>query len=86
MVFGPKPRDFSKKVSKNTKQLALRKALSERLNAGDVLVVDDIKLASPRQGICGVLDALKVDGSTLFVAQGSDHNLMLASPQFAKSN
>src|SRR5271169_4178013 len=46
VVFGPRPRDFSKKASRKTKQLALRKALSERLKAGDVIVVDDIKLAS----------------------------------------
>src|SRR5271169_4620772 len=46
VVFGPKPRDFTKKVSRTTRQLALRKALSERLKAGDVIVVDDIKLAS----------------------------------------
>jgi len=46
VVFGPKPRDFGKKVSWNTKQLALRKALSERLRAGDVIVVDELKLAS----------------------------------------
>src|SRR6202035_148677 len=45
VVFGPKPRDFTKKISRSTRQLALRKALSERLNAGDVLVVDDLKLA-----------------------------------------
>src|ERR1700749_1474441 len=31
VVFGPKPRDFSKKVSKKPRALALRKALSERL-------------------------------------------------------
>src|SRR5262245_42185857 len=48
VVFGPKPRDFSKKVSRKTKQLALRKALSERLSAGDVLVVDDLKLESAK--------------------------------------
>src|SRR5580765_6827598 len=48
VVFGPKPRDFAKKVSRSTRQLALRKALSERLRAGDVLVVDDLKLASPK--------------------------------------
>jgi large subunit ribosomal protein L4 len=48
VVFGPKPRDFSKKVSKKTRALALRKALSERLKAGDVVVVDDLKLASPK--------------------------------------
>src|SRR5436305_4838172 len=44
VVFGPRPRDFSKKVGRSTKQLALRKAISERLSAGDVVVVDDIKL------------------------------------------
>src|SRR6478736_5592661 len=48
VTFGPKPRDYSKKVGKKTKQLALRKALSERLRAGDVLLVDDLKLDSPR--------------------------------------
>src|SRR5277367_3393290 len=48
VVFGPKPRDFSKKVSKKTRSLALRKALSERLKAGDVVVMDDLKLSSPK--------------------------------------
>ena len=33
VVFGPKPRDFSKKVNAKTKQFALRKALSERLTS-----------------------------------------------------
>src|SRR5215472_5129506 len=44
VVFGPKPRDFGKKVSRKTRQLALRKALSERLRAGDVMLVDDLNL------------------------------------------
>src|SRR6266516_4456210 len=48
VVFGPKPRDFTKKVGRKTRQLALRKALTERLRAGDVLLVDDLKLESPR--------------------------------------
>src|SRR6202162_1183156 len=43
VVFGPKPRDFTKKISRNTRQLALRKALSARLRAGDVVLVDDLK-------------------------------------------
>src|SRR5205807_8181674 len=48
VVFRPKPREFAKTVSRKTRQLALRKALTERLNAGDVLVVEDIKLESPK--------------------------------------
>src|SRR6478609_3506783 len=68
VVFGPKPRDFGKKVGRKTKQLALRKALSERLKAGDVIVVDDLKLGSAKtKDFVGVLSALELSGSALFV-------------------
>jgi large subunit ribosomal protein L4 len=80
VVFGPKPRDFGKKVSRKTRQLALRKALSERLQAGDVIVLDDLKLTSGKtKDFLGVLTALDIKGSTLLVAQGGDKNLSQAS-------
>ena len=40
VVFGPHPRSYAKKVSKTVKRLAFRKALSARIIAGDVSVVD----------------------------------------------
>lgn len=40
VVFGPKPRDYTKKISKTTRRLAFQKALTERINAGDVLTMD----------------------------------------------
>jgi len=81
VTFGPRPRDFSKKVNVRTKQLALRKALSERLKAGDILVVDDFKLASPKtKEFLVVVKALDLlTGTTLIVATGADKNLSLAS-------
>jgi large subunit ribosomal protein L4 len=80
VVFGPKPRDFGKKVSRKTKQLALRKALSERLRAGDVVVVDDLKLGSHKtKEFIGLLSALELKGSALIVAHAVDKNLTLAS-------
>jgi large subunit ribosomal protein L4 len=85
VVFGPRPRDFSKKVSKKTKQLALRKALSERLKAGDVVVVDDLKLSSPKtKSFVGVISNLELKGTTLIVAAGVDKNLTLASRNVEK--
>ena len=79
VVFGPKPRDFSAKVNRATRQLALRKALSARLKAGDVTIVDDLKLPSPKtRDFLGVLSALQVAGTVLIVA-GADKNLQLAS-------
>src|SRR5271168_2326734 len=80
VVFGPKPRDFSKKVNRTTRQLALRKALSERLKAGDVLIVDDLKLPSSKtRDFLGVLSALQVEGTALIVAGGEEKNLRLAA-------
>src|SRR6267378_2958525 len=80
VVFGPKPRDFGKKVSRNTRQLALRKALSERLRSGDVVVVDDLKLDSPKtKDFIGFLSALELKGTALIVGQAPDKNLSLAS-------
>src|SRR6185295_975021 len=51
VVFGPHPRDYSKKVAKSVKRIALRKALSERIKMGDVLVVDAfaVKAAKTKQ-------------------------------------
>jgi large subunit ribosomal protein L4 len=79
VVFGPRPRDFAKKVSKTTRALALRKALSERLKAGDVVVVDELKLSSPRtKDFVGLMSTLELTGTTLIIA-AADKNLTLAS-------
>src|SRR6478752_10393833 len=41
VAFGPHPRDYSKKIPKKVKALAFRKAFSERILGGDVLLVED---------------------------------------------
>ena len=69
VVFGPKPRDFTKKISKKTRHLALRKALSERIKLGDVVIVDDLKLSSPKtKDFSNVIAALELQGTTLIVS------------------
>lgn len=45
VVFGPKPRDYSKKVTKSVKTLAFRTALTSRISAGDVLRTKDFNIA-----------------------------------------
>jgi len=80
VVFGPKPRDFGVKINKKTKQLALRKALTERLKAGDVIVINDLKLESHKtKGFISVLDKLELTGTTLVVDASIEKNLLLAS-------
>lgn len=80
VTHGPRPRDFTKTISKKTRQLALRKALSERLKAGDVLVVDEIKLDTVKtKSFLGMMEALQIDGTCLIVVEAENHNLELAA-------
>jgi large subunit ribosomal protein L4 len=48
VVFGPKPRDYSKTTQKGVKRLAFLKALSSRILAGDVLVTEAITVDKPK--------------------------------------
>ena len=80
VVFGPRPRDFTKKVNKKVRALALRKALSERLKAGDVVVVDSFNLATHKtKEFIGVLGSLKLSGRTVMLVATEEKNLSIAS-------
>jgi large subunit ribosomal protein L4 len=80
VVFGPKPRDFRKKVSKSTRQLALSKALSERLRTGEIMVVDQFKLSAPKtRDFLKILKSLQLTGTLLLVVDKAEPNLLLAS-------
>ena len=75
VVFGPKPRDYTKKVSKTTRRLAFQKALSERIKAGDVLTIDtfavtEIKTKSFMTLLREQTDARKV----LLISESFDDN------------
>jgi large subunit ribosomal protein L4 len=90
VVFGPHPRDYSKKTPKKVKKLALKKALSARVNAGDVFLVDSLTLKTAKtKELVGVLKAAKVDGSALLVLEQADRNVHLAArnhPKLATTN
>jgi large subunit ribosomal protein L4 len=82
VVFGPKPRDYTINVPKKVKALAFRKALSERLLAGDVVVVDELKLANHKtKDFAGIMATIGAKGNapTLVVTDQVDRNLKLAS-------
>ena len=81
IAHGPHPRDYSKKITKKTKVLAFRKALSERLIAGDVLVVEDHKLGSSKtKEFAGAINKIAPKVSkTLLLVDAVDKNLKLAS-------
>jgi large subunit ribosomal protein L4 len=78
---GPHPRDYSKKTNKTVKQLALRKALSSRVNAGEVFLIAPISLAKPKTSdlLAKLKDGIDSKTSALLVIEAPDQNLYLAS-------
>lgn len=73
VVFGPKPRDYGFTVPKKMKRLALRSALSAKVAAGELLVLEDLKFEKPRtKQMVEVLSNLKVTGKALVVTAGPD--------------
>ncbi len=45
VVFGPRPRDYSKQVNRKTKRLAFSVVLEDRISSGDVLSVEGFEIA-----------------------------------------
>lgn len=90
VVWGPKPRDYSKKVNWKVKQLALRTALAARIHDGDVLLADqmqvnDGKTKSFLKLLGSITDAQKVavighfDNQTLLSARNLHSVFMIRS-------
>lgn len=79
-VFGPKPRDYRFKLNKKLKELARRSAWSAKAAEGQIIVVDDIKLAQPKtKEYRQVAKALNVDGKKVLVVLGErNEDLYLA--------
>ena len=48
VVFGPKPRDYSKKVTKSVRKLALRRVLTSKIEAGEILTTASFEVATPK--------------------------------------
>lgn len=71
VVFGPHPRDYSKQVNKSVRKLAFRKALSERILAGDVVVVPSFEVADGKtKSFLAVLKNAVEGKRTLVIAVG----------------
>ena len=77
----PVPRDYSIKQNRKERQLAIKSALSEKVAAKELIVVDKLEVASPKaKEMVSLLETLKVaDKKVLLVVKEFDDNLILAS-------
>ena len=80
VVFGPHPRDYTKKVTKSVKRLALRKALSARIVAGDVLVTESFEVKEPKtKQFVALVKKSTPEEKVLIISKGFDENTCKAA-------
>jgi len=79
IIFGPKPRDYSKKLPKKVKRLALCSALSSKVNENTLIVVDQFVFEQPKtKEMIKLLKNLNVDKKALIVTE-NDKNVLLSA-------
>ena len=78
VAHGPRPRSFERKVNKKVVALAFARALSDRLDAGDVIVVDKFEFEAPKTRLMAkFLKELGVDRTAVIVQKDVDETVFL---------
>ncbi|MBQ1397651.1 MAG: 50S ribosomal protein L4, partial [Clostridia bacterium] len=68
IVFAPKPRDYSYRLNKKSRRLALKSALSAKAQAGEIVVIDEIKMNEIKtKTFKNFLTAVKVERKALVI-------------------
>jgi large subunit ribosomal protein L4 len=76
VAHGPKPRDYSMRVNRKMKKLALRSALTDASQSGKLAVVDALAIDTPKtRDASALLTALELEGRVLLVLAEPDRNV-----------
>ncbi|WP_411348993.1 50S ribosomal protein L4 [Paenibacillus sp. WLX2291] len=80
VVFGPTPRSYTFKLPKKVRRLAIKSALSSKVIANEIIVLDALTLNSPKtKDFVAILNKLNVDRKALIVAPEYDNNVALSA-------
>ncbi|QRG67915.1 50S ribosomal protein L4 [Brevibacillus choshinensis] len=80
VVFGPTPRKYGYKLNRKVRRLALKSALSTKVQNNELLVLEALNFAAPKtKEMSVVLNNLKVDRKVLIVTSEYDQNVALSS-------
>ncbi len=84
IVFAPKPRDYSYRLNKKTRRLALKSALSAKAQADEIVVIDEIKMDEIKtKTFKKFLDAVKVNRKALIVTAEADELVVKSARNIA---
>lgn len=83
-IFGPEPRTYSSKVNAKVKDLARKSALSQKAQAGKIVIIEDFSFDQPStRSFVSVLEKLDLAGQkVLLVVDEHDRNIYLSSRNY----
>ena len=85
IVFGPHPRDYGKKMNRKERILALKSALSYKVQEGEIIILDELNVQSPKtKDMIKLLNDIKAPKKTLIVTDELTDNLILATRNIPK--
>ena len=85
-TFGPQPRSYAKKMPRKARRLAIRCALSAKVAAGELIVVEGLSFDAPKtKNVVTMLSAFDAaDKKALLITDGSNENVELSSRNISK--
>lgn len=87
-IFGPRPKDYTQKLTKNVKRLARRSALSAKAQSQSLVVLEDFNFEAPKtKDFTAVVKSLGLENKkSLFVLPNVNNNVYLSSRNVANSS
>lgn len=84
VIFAPKPRDYSYSVPKKVKRLAMKSALSSKVQNSEIIVLDELNLAAPKtKEMISILSNVKAAKKALVVTVENNENVIKSSGNIA---
>ena len=80
VVFAPVPRDYSFKMNKKEKRAALKGALTDKVQKGRIIVLDELKMEEKKtKAFAEVMKNIKAEGKSYVVIGDNDQNVILSA-------
>lgn len=77
IIFGPQPRDYSYRLPRKVRRLAMKSALSSKVKDDNIIVVDELTFEGPKTKLMvQALESLKVGRKALIVTADGDINVV----------
>lgn len=80
VALGPKPRDYRYALNKKTRRLALKSALTSKVNENQIMVIDSLAMAEIKtKSFVKILENLKIENKAFFVTGAKEANLIASA-------